>query len=161
MEMELVELLTRDRAALERDLVDDLRRAGPHYSTASVDLVRERCARLVGAFVESASGNPAPFVNYVRRIARERGAEGYGLDEIQQALSSLEARAWQVPVEGSSVGSLVRHLSIVTGTIGRAKDELARLFLEQKRAADGTIALLERRLDELSKGTEGHVEPEN
>ena len=71
------------------------------------------------------------------------------------------ARNVMVPVEGSSVGSLVRHLSIVTGTVGQAKDELARLYLEQKRTADGTIAVLEQRLDELSKGTEGHVEPEN
>ena len=54
----------------------------------------------------------------------------------------------------------MRPLSIITGTIGRAKDELARLDLQQKQAADQTIARLEKRLDELSKGTEGHVEPE-
>jgi hypothetical protein len=159
MEMTLAALLKQEQTAIVDGLVEDLTRGpGQHYRTAHASVVRERCASLFQALLESASANPTALVKHVRRVAQERVSEGFQLEEVQYALSCLEARAWRVPVERSSIGDLVRHLSIVTGRIGEAKDELARHYLLQKQAADRRIASLEHRLDELSKGTEGHVE---
>jgi len=162
MDTSLVALLKQEQTAIVDGLVKDLTRGpGQHYRTADVSVVRERCATLVQALVESANGNPTALVKRVRCIAQERVSEGFHLEEVQHALSCLEARAWRVPVERSSIGDLVRHLSIVTGSIGAAKDELACLYLLQKQAAERRIASLEHRLDELSKGTDGHVEADS
>jgi hypothetical protein len=162
MDTNLVAFMKEEQTAIEDGLVEDLTR-GPwqHYRTADTGVLRGRCANLVRALVESANGNPAALVKHVRRICGERINEGFQLEEVQHALSCLEARAWRVAVERSSIGDLVRHLSIVTGGIGGAKDELARVYLLQRQAADQTIASLKDRLDQLSKGTEGHVEPDS
>lgn len=160
MGTDLVAMLKEEEGALAEELAEDLKRLGPHYQIDDPQRVQQRSARLVAALIDSASGDPGPFVRYVRRIALERIAEGFCLGEIQRALTALEARAWEVPVDQSSIGSLIGHLSILSGTIGRAKDELASVYLEQKQKADRRVALLEQRLDELSKGTEAHIEAE-
>jgi hypothetical protein len=152
--------LVRAQASELADLLSHELRTGntPHYESAAAEVVRRRCHRLVKAFLESTRGNPAPFVKYVRQITDERISEGYYLTEMQHALRLLEERAWRIAVDGSNLDSLVRHLSIVTGTIGEAKDELARAFLAQKQRADTEAACL--RAEMLFKGTEGHIEPE-
>jgi hypothetical protein len=158
MTTDLFELVRAEAAELAEVLARELRTAGtPHYLRAAPDVVRRRCHRLVKAFLESTRGHPAPFVKYVRQITDERIAEGYYLAEMQQALRLLEERVWRIAVEGSSIDRLVRHLGIVTGTIGAAKDELARAFLSEKQRAEAETARL--RAEHLFKGTEGHVEP--
>lgn len=107
----------------------------PHYHGLCDSLLRLRCRRLVEAFVEATSGDPEPFVAYVRGIAAERIAEGIGLDEIQRALTLLEGRAWTAVIERASIGHLVEDLGVVTSTIGRAKDELAQVYVSDERAA--------------------------
>jgi len=127
----------------------------PHYrQTGSVEL-RERSEALVDAFLGSAKGDPAAFVAYIGKLAEERIAEGFVLREIQLALSILEEQAWQVAVECSTISSLVPHLSLVTTTIGRAKDRLAEIFLDHKQRAESRAGQLERRLEALFKGTDG------
>jgi hypothetical protein len=161
MSANLAEFLKDDEGALAEGLAEDLKAANaPHYRGSDPALLRSRCAALVAAFVESGAGDPSPFVRHVRRVTEERISEGYYLPEIQHALSSLEARAWRSAIERSNILGLTRNLSIITITIGQAKDELARLYLAHKETAEKTVARLQERLDELSKGTEGHVEPE-
>lgn len=153
-------------AAAAGDLLTTLERrldstAAPHYRDSHPALLHERCARLVGAFIEATvSGAPWGFAAHVRRITDERIAEGYHLSEIQLALSVLEGRAWQLAVERSSAGELVSNLAFVTGLVGQAKDELARAYLAHKEHADVRAAELQRRLDELFKGTERPAQPE-
>jgi hypothetical protein len=112
--------------------------------------------RLVAAFLEAvrASG-PAPFVAHVRAIAGERAAEGYDLREIQYALSALEAQAWPiVAAAGGETDAVVARLALVTGIVGRGKDELARAFLDHKDRAEARAAARADRLDRLFKGTD-------
>lgn len=142
-------------AALERRLRES---RAPHYRAIEPELLRRRCASIAEAFVESLRGDPAPFVDYIRLMTEERISEGYYLEEVQEALSGLEERAWQLAIERSNIEGLVRNLTVVTTTIGRAKDELARLYLAHKERADSEVARLQQRLQELFKGTEGHVE---
>jgi hypothetical protein len=121
------------------DLTDSLTRGlrdavtAPHYDALDAAALAGRCRRLADTFVSALQGDAPLFVEYVRRITRERMAEGFYLPEIQQALSLLEAGAWRIVVDRSNVASLVRNLVVVTGVVGAAKDELARVFLEHSR----------------------------
>jgi hypothetical protein len=128
----------------------------PHYRGAPPDERRARVERLVAAFLEGLrAGGPAPFVAHVRTVAGERAAEGYPLAEIQHALSALEAQAWPIVTEaGGDTDVVVRRLALVTGIVGRGKDELARAFLHQKERAEAEAARLADRLDRLFKGTD-------
>jgi hypothetical protein len=141
-------------------IVDELFRAlrssahTPHYRGAGEDLLRRRCEALMAAFVATCEGDPDAFGEHVRRITEERIAEGYYLQEMQRALSVLEAAAWHVVVDRSNVLNLVHHLSVITSVIGRAKDELASAFL-----ADATRN--REMLRRLSEGTDAHVQADD
>ena len=128
----------------------------PHYREAPADERRARVAALVAAFLDAArAGGPGPFVAHVRRIAGERAAAGYLLREIQLALGALEAQAWPIVVDaGGPPDLLVRRLALVSGIVGRGKDELARAFLDYKEKAEARAAKLAERLDTLFKGTD-------
>jgi len=126
----------------------------PHYRDAARPVLRDRCDRLVAAFVDSArQGGPASFERYVRSIVDERVAEGFALREVQHALSALESLLWPIVVDaGGDTGTVVRRLALVTGIVGRGKDELARAFLDHKEKAEARLASLSQKL--LFKGTE-------
>jgi hypothetical protein len=128
----------------------------PHYRDAAPEVLRDRCDRLVAAFVGSArQGGPQAFEQHVRSIVDERVAEGFALREVQHALSALESRLWPLVVDaGGDTATVVRRLALVTGIVGRGKDELARAFLDRKEKAEAEVASLSQRLDELFKGTE-------
>lgn len=156
MDAVLSELLAPRAAHLAAALEREIRSPdAPHYRGTPPDVLRARCERLVSSFLESVrAGGSGPFVAYVRTIAEERIAEGFFLAEVQQALSALEAQVWPLVVKaGGDVAEVARRLAVVSGIVGRAKDELARVFLAHKERADARVALLERRLAELFKGT--------
>ncbi len=129
----------------------------PHYRASIAARTRERCRRLVEAFAASLAGQPSALAIHVQAIAAERWAEGYALEELQLALTLLESHVWRLVVERSAARDVVRHLGIVTTTIGSAKDALARAYVE--RASSGRT--FSAAADELLfAGTEGHVEPD-
>ena len=157
MDAALDALLATRRDALAAGLEASLlAHDAPHYRAAPEDQRRERVAMLVAAFLEAVrAGGPAPFVAHVRRIAGERVAEGYLLREIQLALSSLEAQAWPIVVDaGGPTEVVVRRLALVTGIVGRGKDELAHAFLDHKEKAEARAARLAERLGTLFQGTD-------
>jgi len=157
MDAALASLLSARSGALASGLEAALlAQDAPHYREAPPDERRARLERLVAAFLDAVrAGGPAPFVAHVRAIAGERAAEGYELREIQHALSALEAQAWPIVVgAGGDTDVVVRRLALVTGIVGRGKDELARAFLDHKERAETRAAELAERLDALFKGTE-------
>lgn len=163
MDAALASLLSSRSGALAAGLEAALlARDAPHYREASAEERRARVGRLVAAFLDAVrAGGPAPFVAHVRAIAGERAAEGYELREIQHALSALEAQAWPIVTgAGGETDAVVLRLALVTGIVGRGKDELARAFLDQKDTAEARASALERRLAELLKGTQSPPEGE-
>jgi hypothetical protein len=157
MDAALVSLFTDRAVALAAGLEAVLLgQDAPHYRGAPPDERRARVEKLVAVFLAAVrAGGPAPFVAHVRAIAGERRAEGYALAEIQHALSALEAQAWPIVTgAGGETDVVVRRLALVTGIVGRGKDELARAFLEQKERAEAEAARLAERLDTLFEGTE-------
>ncbi len=131
--------------------------AQPHYQAVDSTLLENRAAQLVEAFHASMHGDPAPFVAFVRKLSEARHQEGYYLAEMQTLLSVLEERLWNLVLEEACFRTAVVHLSIVSSVIGKAKDELAQVYLEQKRRSEMTVTELTRRLA-LLKGTDPIVE---
>jgi hypothetical protein len=157
MDAALASLLSSRAGALAAGLEAALlAQDAPHYREAPQSERRARVERLVAAFLEAVrAGGPAPFVAHVRAIAVERAAEGYDLREVQHALSALEAQAWPIVAgAGGDTDTVVRRLALVTGIVGRGKDELARAFLDHKERAEARAAELAERLDRLFKGTD-------
>jgi len=157
MDAALVSLFSERKGALAAGLEAALlAQDAPHYRGAPPDERRARVERLVAVFLDAVrAGGPAPFVAHVRRVAGERASEGYPLAEIQHALTALEAQAWPIVTgAGGYTDVVVRRLALVTGIVGRGKDELARAFLEQKERAEAKAAQLADRLDRLFKGTD-------
>jgi hypothetical protein len=126
----------------------------PHYRALGTDELRSRVIGLVEAFLAGFT-EPEALARHVRRLADERLREGFRLDEMQTAMSALEERAWRVAERGvTDAAALVPQLAAISGTLGRAKDELARAFLDRSLAAERRAAALELRLADLFKGTE-------
>ena len=50
--------------------------------------------------------------------------------------------------------TVVRRLAVVSGIVGQGKDELARAFLDQLERCGARASRLQKRLDELFRGTE-------
>lgn len=157
MDRTLLDLLTARQDALDAALAADLlAHDAPHYRDTPRDELLGRCRRLVDAFLAALrSGGAGPFVGHVRSIVEARLAEGFSLREVQQALSTLEQQVW--PIVATSDGdteTVVRRLAVVTGIVGRGKDELACAFLDRLEQCGAQVSLLQGRLDALFRGTE-------
>ena len=114
--------------------------ASPHYEAIDDAKLHERSRRLVDAFVSALEHGPHSFVEYVRTMTEERISEGYFLAEIQTVLSMLEGRVWKMVVDEAPVSELVSDLGCVTTVVGKAKDELARVYLERLTACQAASA---------------------
>lgn len=114
--------------------------ASPHYEAVDQVTLHGRTRQLVDAFVVALDEGPQPFIDYVRHMTEKRIAEGYYLPEVQTLLSLLEERVWRLVVAEAPVAELVSHLGCVTMVIGKAKDELARVYLEQLSACRAASA---------------------
>ena len=125
-----------------------------HYQNLDKVLLRRRAKALVESFLSSLNRNPSVFTAYIRVVADERISEGVFLHEIQTALQGLEEAAWQIVVRSIPQTDQVRSLSQVTGIIGASKDQLAHIYLQHLEKAESRAAILQRRLDELDKGTD-------
>jgi hypothetical protein len=160
MATHLRELLAPHRAALITAVFDGLRGStAPHYQVIDPTLLNQRALRLVDAFL-AANGAPPPFIGYIQQLSLERICEGYYLNEIQTALNLLDAEAWELVAESAAPTEVVRLLGHVCRTVGAAKDELARIYLARAQDCEERAGHLERRLEDLFKGTEGPVAPE-
>jgi hypothetical protein len=148
-------IMQRGREDLVRSEVQRLHHStSPHYGRLDPGQLQERAAALVDAFLASVATRPAAFTDHITRITEERIAEGYFLAEIQSALSILEEGAWQLVVQQSAPADQVGQLSRITSIIGAAKDQLARVYLEHLERAESRASRLQRRLDQLFKGTD-------
>ena len=137
MARRLHEYVADQAAGLANDLADALKHAAaPHYAAADGATLHDRARLLVDAFVTALEHGPPSFVDYVRHMTEARISEGYYLPEIQTALSLLEDRTWRIVVSEAPVSELVSHLGCVTTVVGKAKDEIARVYLDRLSACE-------------------------
>jgi hypothetical protein len=151
---DLLTQLSARRGEMVERIVVGLRGSGAEsYRAAEEPVVRDRVGRMVDAFLASLHDGPCRFVEFVHELAVARIGEGYLLRELQRALNFLGEEAWRVAAEPAGEhAETVRRLALVSGTIGYAKDQLARDYLEQKERAEA--ALQRTRSVELARGTE-------
>ena len=137
MSEQLHTLLTDNRKELIKTLMRQLKNSHtPHYEIVGSQQLLKRCTQLVDAFMKAATGTPSLFIDYIKRITEERIREGYYLDEIQLALNILEAQSWELSIGNSNMPDVLEHLSIITGVIGNAKDQLARILRSNSAGTD-------------------------
>jgi hypothetical protein len=135
MAQRLHDYVADQAAGLADELADALKHAAaPHYDSVDDKTLHARTRRLVDAFVVALDHGPTSFVAYVRQMTEERIGEGYYLREIQTALSLLEERMWRMVVAEAPINEFVSQLGCVTSVIGKAKDELASVYLERLTA---------------------------
>ena len=126
-----------------------------HYRDRDLAPLRERCTRLVDAFLDSMGSGPAQLAAYLRSIARERIDEGVRLQELQLVLHLLESRCWRICDEQiADRHEVVAALGLVSGVIGHAKDALAQVYLELATTSRKDLRDLRRHQDELTRGTD-------
>jgi hypothetical protein len=154
MRSPVITRIRKEKEALTQSLVDAIRSSeAAHYRDADSELVRQRCQTLVDEFLAAFSKNPKSFATYLRRIATERMAEGYFLDELQLVLDLFRQRIWQLTAEALDDRQLlVEYLDLATSIVTEAKDAAARTYLE--RAQKEASAPPRRDVNRLFAGTE-------
>jgi hypothetical protein len=149
----LFQILSPKRQQLSEAITRDLRASdSPHYGEIEISRLRQRVDRFVDAFIEASTGEPLAFVRYVERLAEERIAEGYYLEEIQRVLSLLWEHSWKTVVDHSPPDTLVTSLAFVSRMVGSSKDELARIYLARTQEVNTRAQMLEEKLKQLLGG---------
>ncbi|MFH1810257.1 MAG: hypothetical protein ABIJ09_16045 [Pseudomonadota bacterium] len=155
-----VDLLVAATRVHRQSLIDGLGRqirlsTATHYLDAGAATLDERCEAVVDAMLRSLEEGPAHFIEHVRHVAVQRQAEGFRLSEVQLVLATLEEQLWclacQVPAD---TAGLVAVLARVSGTIGAAKDALARVFLDQLRDREAQLDRIAQHALLLFQGTD-------
>jgi hypothetical protein len=125
-----------------------------HYRDAELDLLEQRCSRLVLAFLRSMEDEPTQLAQYLRMIAADRFDEGVALTELQLVLHILESHAWKICDETvESRDGLVHALGRVSGVIGHGKDALAQVYLDSAMTTRRELRDARRKLETLAGGT--------
>jgi hypothetical protein len=146
----LFQILSPKRAKLSETITKELRTGdSPHYGEIEISRLRQRVERFVDAFIESSTGEPQAFVRFIERLAEERIAEGYYLEEIQRVLNLLWQHSWQTVVDHEAAETRLPDLEFVSRTVGAAKDELARIYLARTLEVNTRAQELEQRLEQL------------
>ena len=146
----LFQILSPKRAKLSDTITKELRSGDlPHYGEIEISRLKARVDRFVDAFVESTTGEPLAFVRFIERLAEERIAEGYYLEEIQRVLNLLWQHSWKAVVDHAPAESRLEELEVISRTVGDAKDELARIYLARTLEVNTRAQELEQRLKQL------------
>lgn len=148
----LARIVEQNHAQLASALVDQLTHSrAPHYRAIGVDRLSRRSAELVRSLIAALQQGPAPFVQHMVTVTRERLREGVELRELQLALSRLEQQAWKVVVARTPPELHADLLACLTTVIGLAKDRVAQVVVEDRQR---------EALSALSRGTDAAPETE-
>lgn len=141
MSDQLHRVFVENEKDLVRDVMQQLRHStSPHYTTLDDDVLHQRVETLIAYFLISLKETPEQFTKYIGGIAEERFVENYSITECLSALRILEEKAWLIIVREIPQQDLIHALTRVTGTIGAAKDLMAKVYVdhlerEQDRAS--------------------------
>lgn len=127
----LHQVFVENEKDLVRDVMQQLKHStSPHYTELEWDVLHQRVESLIAYFLVSLNETPDQFVKYIAGITEERIVENYSITECLSALRILEEKAWIIITREIPQQDLIRALSRVTGTIGAAKDVMAKIYVE-------------------------------
>ena len=129
--MTVVELLDRDSRELIDRSVEAVSRAHlSHYEAQGEGELRRRVTALYELLRTCLARNDAmPMIEHARRIAEERFAAGFGLEEVQTALNVIEETVWTRVIASMPPGEFARAIGLVSTVLGMGKDALARAYV--------------------------------
>lgn len=127
----LVRLLEKEGSKLSSNLCRFMRTStAVHYNQTPSSLLVYRCDMLVESLREAVRSNLFEFTTTIEATASERYDECYLLEEVQLALTTLEELMWRACNEYfDDRKELTTALSLISYTIGNAKDHLARIYV--------------------------------
>jgi hypothetical protein len=115
-----------------------------HYEVIEFDRHQEREIAFLAALVAALrDDDPELFYSHMEHIATERAQEGYGLDEVQDAVDTVQDTLWNLLRDTAShPDSQVEMLTLLNRLFRTAKNRLARVYLDRTTA-------VEKELDDL------------
>lgn len=146
----LLELLDREREAILDEAMEALSRpATRRYAGATPERNRERLERLHDLTTECVrSRTLIPMVEHGERIARERHAAGYDLQDVQAAINAFEEVLWRRITAALAPEAYPRAFGLVATVLGAGKEALAVEYVSL--ASRSRVASLD--LTELFRG---------
>ncbi|MCK6445500.1 MAG: hypothetical protein L6Q99_03835 [Planctomycetes bacterium] len=129
--MKIVELLTRDAELLVQQAADGvLRDKRSHYELTGRAATEKRIRELLALLRTCiAQERAAPMIDHARRVAEERWAAGFDLQEVQTAFNVLEEGVWQRILAELEPAEYAEALGRVSTVLGLGKDALARSYV--------------------------------
>lgn len=102
-----------------------------HYEETDRALRHERLRRLLQLTIEAmASRNLHAILDYIEKVARERFAGGFQLQEVQTAINVLEEALWREIMAECPPAELGEALGLVSTILGAAKDRLGTTYVD-------------------------------
>ena len=102
-----------------------------HYTASSIEVTRERVSNLLDAVLDSLRhASPVRIVQHADAVARDRFHAGFGIDEIQVAVNTVEQALWRLLVRETPAANLADDLGRVGAVLGAAKDQMARTYVQ-------------------------------
>jgi len=146
MEKKLEKIMEDNKNTLVGKISNELKNSNSkNYKRLTLKKIKERVEKLYNALLRSViEKNYTIFIDFVEDVTLKRIDEGFGLEDIQKSLTSLEKNTWKVIVDEASINDVVKYLGIITSITGEGKDHIARIFLTQKNKIETFILDLQK-----------------
>ncbi len=130
--MNLLELLESKAEEIITGASDAMQRTGmKHYDADPPEQIRKKLTMLYHLTERGVKEkNLFPMVSYVEKMAEERFAAGFDLQEVQTAINVLEEFMWKQIIEDLPAGAQAEALRIISSILGSGKDAIARRYVE-------------------------------
>jgi hypothetical protein len=127
--MNVHELLHNQGEAIVTEAAESMSRAHlKHYELAANP--RDHLKLLYDLVVQCVMNRQlAPIAAHAEKIAKERYASGFDLQEVQMAINVLEEAIWKHIIKEIAPSELAQALGLVSTVIGATKDTLARTYV--------------------------------
>jgi hypothetical protein len=129
--MTVIDLLTGSADELIAEATDSVLRARlAHYTAAGREETRARIGALYALLLEClARKNAAAMIAHSRKIAEERWAAGFDLQEVQGAFNAIEELVWKRILASLPPDEFAQAIGMVSTVLGMGKDALARAYV--------------------------------
>jgi hypothetical protein len=129
--MRLVELLRQSSAEIVDEAAQALQRSRlRHYEEMGPEFTHERLRALFGLTVAGVERRTTTDMReHADRLARERFAADFDLQEVQTAFNVLEEAIWKRVLTDLDPAEFAQALGLVSTVLGVGKDTLARTYV--------------------------------
>jgi hypothetical protein len=130
--MNLSKFLSSKRGTILSEATTSMSRAHfKHYDDSGVESIWDRLEKLYDLMVDAVKEeNIVPVVNYSEKMAKDRFAAGYDLQEVQTAINMLEEVIWKQIIKNIPLEKQAEAIRLTATILGNSKDVLARTYVD-------------------------------